>query len=212
MRPAMLIVTMEPPASLEEEFNDWYDTEHFPQRRNLPGFDSATRWVCLDGWPRYVALYDLASMAVLDTPEYRAVSAANSTPWSRRILPRTIGRERLAGSRIGADNDNGHNNDSAIIQAAPRMLMASWPLAASTPAATLAAQIRHAAAALPGIMQNVTLEINDHNHHQNGGAAEIRLIASFDFPVRIAQLAALQRIEGIGADVFNLYRSYHRLR
>ena len=54
----LLLVTMEPPASLEDEFNDWYDTEHFPQRRGLPGFESASRWVCIEGWPRWAALYD----------------------------------------------------------------------------------------------------------------------------------------------------------
>ena len=92
---AILLVIMEPPASLEEEFNDWYDTEHFPQRRALPGFLAGARWVCLEGWPRWAALYDLASLDALSTLEYKAVSAGNSTPWSRRILPRTSGRERL---------------------------------------------------------------------------------------------------------------------
>jgi len=100
----LLLVTMEPPAGLEEEFNDWYDTEHFPQRRGLPGFESASRWVCLHGWPRWAALYDLASVAALDTPEYHAVSGPNSTPWSRRILPRTSGRSRVV-ARQAAPGD-----------------------------------------------------------------------------------------------------------
>ena len=96
----LLLVTMEPPAPLEEEFNDWYDTEHFPQRRGLPGFESASRWVCVHGWPRYVALYDLASIDALNTPEYAAVSGPNSTPWSRRVLPRTTGRARVIAEQI----------------------------------------------------------------------------------------------------------------
>ncbi len=94
-RKGLLLVLMEPPAPLEEEFNDWYDTEHFPQRRALPGFESASRWVCLSGWPRWAALYDMTGVAALQTPEYLAVSGANSTPWSRRVLPRTMGRTRL---------------------------------------------------------------------------------------------------------------------
>eukprot|EP01034_Spumella_vulgaris_P005546 gene5546-7080_t len=97
----LLLVTMEPPAGLEEEFNDWYDTEHFPQRRALPGFESASRWVCLQGWPRWLAVYDLASPAALATPAYAAVSAGNSTPWSKRILPRTIGRQRIVAEQMG---------------------------------------------------------------------------------------------------------------
>lgn len=92
---ALLLVMMEPPAILEEEFNDWYDTEHFPQRNSMPGFLTGKRWVCLDGWPRWGATYELESIGALETPEYLAVSGANSTPWSKRILPRTFGRRRI---------------------------------------------------------------------------------------------------------------------
>ena len=76
----LLLVMMEPPASLEEEFNDWYDTEHFPQRSAVPGFESASRWVCLDGWPRWLAIYDLATLDVLLCDAYREMSGAKSTP------------------------------------------------------------------------------------------------------------------------------------
>ena len=82
----LLLVTMEPPASLEDEFNDWYDTEHFPQRRGLPGFESASRWVCIEGWPRWAALYDLESVGVLDSPAYHAVSGPNSTSLLTKCL------------------------------------------------------------------------------------------------------------------------------
>ena len=44
-----LLVTMEPPAELEEEFNDWYDMEHIPGRGGIPGFESARRFVCISG-------------------------------------------------------------------------------------------------------------------------------------------------------------------
>ena len=61
----LLLVTMEPPASVEEEFNDWYDHEHLPQRMLMPGFETGARFVCLEGWPRWLALYDLTSLAAL---------------------------------------------------------------------------------------------------------------------------------------------------
>ena len=48
------VVQMDIPAPHEAEFNRIYDTEHVPQRRALPGFESATRWVCLSGWPRWL--------------------------------------------------------------------------------------------------------------------------------------------------------------
>jgi len=59
--PAILMVSMEPPAAMEDEFNDWYDTEHFPQRSALPGVQACSRWVCLDGWPRWMALYGVSA-------------------------------------------------------------------------------------------------------------------------------------------------------
>lgn len=100
MAKGLLLVMMEPPAPLEEEFNDWYDSEHLPQRCGLPGFENGSRWVCLSGWPRWLAIYDLASVDALATPTYAAVSGTRSTPWSRRILPRMIGRQRVVASQV----------------------------------------------------------------------------------------------------------------
>jgi hypothetical protein len=95
-----LLVTMEPPATLEEEFNDWYDTEHLPERERIPGFESARRFVCVSGWPRYVAFYDLEEPGVLDRPPYRAISGSSFSPWSKRILNRVRGLYRALGPQI----------------------------------------------------------------------------------------------------------------
>ena len=38
-----LMAMMEPPPTIEEEFNDWYDTEHIPDRASIPGFETARR-------------------------------------------------------------------------------------------------------------------------------------------------------------------------
>ena len=29
----------------EDEFNDWYDLEHIPERERVPGFLKAQRWI-----------------------------------------------------------------------------------------------------------------------------------------------------------------------
>lgn len=100
MAKGLLLVMMEPPATLEEEFHDWYDSEHLPQRLGLPGFESGSRWVCLSGWPRWLAIYDLADTAALQHAAYVAVSGPNSTPWSSRILPRTLGRQRIVAEQV----------------------------------------------------------------------------------------------------------------
>lgn len=84
----LLMVMMEPPATMEEEFHAWYDTEHLPERVVLPGVQYGARFVCTDGYPRFMALYDLDSEAVLDSPEYLAISGRNFSPWTKRVTSR----------------------------------------------------------------------------------------------------------------------------
>ncbi|RVO73522.1 hypothetical protein [Sinorhizobium medicae] len=91
---------MQPPESMEEEFQDWYDLEHIPERACCEGFLSALRFVCLDGFPRYVAVYDLAHPDVLKGDAYKAISGTKFSPWSKRILPRVHGQKRLDGPQI----------------------------------------------------------------------------------------------------------------
>jgi len=83
-----LLVLMQPSPAFEEEFNAWYDTEHLPERSAVPGFETALRFVCISGHPRYLALYDLANPQVLDSPEYLKVAFGNSSPWTLRVLQR----------------------------------------------------------------------------------------------------------------------------
>ena len=77
----LLVATMEPPANIEEEFQDWYDSEHFPERETCAGFETATRFVCVDGWPRYLALYDLTNVDVLHGPAYAAIAISRFSPF-----------------------------------------------------------------------------------------------------------------------------------
>lgn len=94
-----LLVMMEPPPVLEEEFNAWYDTEHVPERLAVPGFESATRYVCVAGWPRYVAHYDLVSPGVIDSPAYQAICGDRFSPWTKRMLARVRGFYRVFGEQ-----------------------------------------------------------------------------------------------------------------
>jgi hypothetical protein len=100
-----LLVTMQPPPAFEEEFNAWYDTEHLPERLAVPGFETALRFVCISGHPRYLAMYDLAHPQVLDSPEYLNVAFANSSPWTLRVLQhvcvyRSFGRQIYPGNAL----------------------------------------------------------------------------------------------------------------
>lgn len=68
-----------------EEFNDWYDTEHIPERAALAGFGACERWLDDEGAKVSVATYDLDTLDVLRSEPYKAIAYDNLSPWSRRI-------------------------------------------------------------------------------------------------------------------------------
>jgi len=96
----LLFATMEPPANIEEEFQDWYDTEHFPERESCPGFLTANRFVCIDGWPRYLAMYDLEDVEVLRGEGYRKIAHAKYSAWTHRIMSKVWGQYRAEGVQV----------------------------------------------------------------------------------------------------------------
>ena len=69
----------------EDEFNDWYDTEHVPERQRTPGFLNCERWIGAQDPKISIATYDLQSLDVLKSPPYRAIGGENLSPWSKRV-------------------------------------------------------------------------------------------------------------------------------
>jgi hypothetical protein len=62
------------------EFNDWYDTEHIPERQRVPGFLSLQRWIGAE--PRQsVPTYDLDSVEGA-AARLSARSGGDLSPWS----------------------------------------------------------------------------------------------------------------------------------
>ncbi len=107
----LLLATMEPPPAMEEEYQDWYDTEHFPERRDCEGFLTAGRYICLEGWPKYLALYDLADTGVLQGEAYAAIAVRKYSPWTHRIMAKVWGQYRADARQVypgtGRMGDNG---------------------------------------------------------------------------------------------------------
>lgn len=100
----LLLATMEPPPAIEEEFQDWYDTEHFPERRDCEGFLTAGRYVCVQGWPKYLALYDLADTEVLKGDAYAAIAVRRYSPWTHRIMAKVWGQYRADARQVYPGN------------------------------------------------------------------------------------------------------------
>ena len=80
----LLMMTDIDPAN-EEDFNRWYEEEHLGERMAIPGFINARRFTALEGGPKYLALYDLESPEVLQSPPYRHIVAAGKSAWTKRM-------------------------------------------------------------------------------------------------------------------------------
>jgi hypothetical protein len=70
----------------EDEFNDWYDTEHLPRLMAVPGCLCARRFRADGGSHKYIAIYHLESAEVCATKTWKDAVA---TPWTAKIIPRT---------------------------------------------------------------------------------------------------------------------------
>ena len=88
---AMLMVFTNIDSEHDFEFNKWYVEEHLPERLSAPGFLDAALYQATKGSPRYLAIYELESLATMQTPEYLHMSQ-NPTEWTKRIGPSGAGR------------------------------------------------------------------------------------------------------------------------
>jgi hypothetical protein len=70
-------------ASMEEEFNDWYNTCYIPGFLAVPGVIRARRYVAVEAQPKYLTVYEFENAGVPDSKEWAA--ARDSNPWSRRV-------------------------------------------------------------------------------------------------------------------------------
>ena len=68
------------------EYEQWHSLEHVPERVALPGFVAAERYRSVDEVEDYFTLYQLESLAALETGAYRDVFT-HPTPWSARMRP-----------------------------------------------------------------------------------------------------------------------------
>ena len=113
MAKGLLVASFDFSTAHEDEFHDWYDTEHVPERQRVPGIMNATRWIGADNPTYAVATYDLESLSVLQSPAYLAVGGANGSPWTKRVtnaatrIMRFTGDQILPGGLVSPDNAQG---------------------------------------------------------------------------------------------------------
>ncbi|SME90438.1 hypothetical protein SAMN06265365_101316 [Tistlia consotensis] len=66
-----------------ENFIEWHDRQHIPERVAIPGFHRGRRLVAERGSPEYFTLYEARDEAVLVGPDYLE-RLNNPTDWTRR--------------------------------------------------------------------------------------------------------------------------------
>ncbi len=86
----LLVAGFNTAAVSQDEFNDWYDNEHIPERARTPGFINCERWIGVEDPKISIATYDLESLAVLQSPAYRQIAGANLSPWSKRVTGKCV--------------------------------------------------------------------------------------------------------------------------
>ncbi len=87
-RAILLLNFLDIAADHEEEFNAWYDSEHLPRLREVPGVTRAERYCASDGSPRYLAMFELTNARVAEGPQWLT---AGRTPWTARMKRQTLG-------------------------------------------------------------------------------------------------------------------------
>jgi hypothetical protein len=100
MAKGTLIAAMNIGRAAEDEFQDWYDTEHLPERQRVPGFLACERWIGADDRRISLATYDLESVKVLQSPGYLAIGGENLSPWSKRVTSQVDRLMRFEGDQI----------------------------------------------------------------------------------------------------------------
>ena len=100
MAKGQLIAAFDFSGAAEDEFHDWYDLEHIPERERVPGFLSCRRWIGAQNPKESVALYDLDTLAVLQSPAYRAIGGDNLSVWSKRVTAKCRRLLRFEGEQI----------------------------------------------------------------------------------------------------------------
>lgn len=85
MAKGILLVAFDFSNAHEDEFHDWYDLEHVPERQRVPGFGLCERWISVANPKQAVASYDLETPDVLSSEPYKAIAHENLSVWSKRV-------------------------------------------------------------------------------------------------------------------------------
>ena len=97
----IFVVQTDIPADAEDEFNHLYNTVHLPGLCRVDGVISARRYrmetTNADGFPRYLALYEIDSPDVIDSAPWQA---AVQDEWTEKVRHKCVGLTRTIMQRV----------------------------------------------------------------------------------------------------------------
>src|SRR5262249_229376 len=97
----LLVAAFDFSSAPADEFHDWYDLEHIPERKAVPGFGACERWIGDRQPTASVATYDPASVDVLRSEAYASIAYGNLSVWSKRVTAMCKRLLRFEGTQIG---------------------------------------------------------------------------------------------------------------
>jgi hypothetical protein len=100
MAKGILLVGFDFTHAHEDEFHDWYDLEHIPERARISGFGACDRWIGAANPKHAVATYELHGLDVLQSAPYRAIAGENLSVWSKRVTAMCQRLIRFDGEQI----------------------------------------------------------------------------------------------------------------
>ena len=100
MAKGLLIASFDFSNAYEDEFHDWYDLEHIPERKAVPGFGICERWIGVENSKQAIATYDLDAIEVLRGQAYNSIAYDNLSPWSKRVTGKCARILRFEGTQI----------------------------------------------------------------------------------------------------------------
>ena len=69
-----------------DDFHEWHNREHMPERVGIPGFRRGRRFVVIGDGPEYFNLYEADSAETLAGQDY-LTRLNHPTPWTQRVVP-----------------------------------------------------------------------------------------------------------------------------
>ena len=90
---AAMLLSFDVASDAIAEHDEWHTHEHLPERLSIPGFLRGSRWVAVQGKPRYMVLYEVTQLATLNSEAYLQ-RLNNPTPWTSRMMPHYRGMSR----------------------------------------------------------------------------------------------------------------------